>query len=138
LTAAWRELEDERRFEAAVEQIASGRFDFMLVEHGLHRNQLRLKLEPFWRREAAVAKDELRLLRRPKVRKRILQGALSAANVVFGSLAQSIPGGGVIKEFKDASEAALEEPTSLLSRLRAVRRPRWEQGERVGGEEVGA
>jgi hypothetical protein len=138
LTEAWQELEAQGRFDTAVEQIRSGEFDLALIEHGLFGDQLRLKLGLSRRRATAVAEEELRPLRRPKLRKRILLGALGAANVVFGSLAQSIPGGGVIKEFKDASEAALGEPTSWVSKLRALRRPRIQIPEPVDGEEAGA
>lgn len=119
LQAAWRELENEGRFEEARKWIEVGEFDRRLEEHGLHRSQLDLKVGVFELADEAVQEDENRALRFFKRRKGLMAWALKAGNVVLGSLADAIPGVGAIKEFKDAAEAALDNEVPVRQRLAA-------------------
>jgi len=129
LARAWRELEQDGRFEEAERQLQLRDYDRNLIAHGLYGDQLNLKLRIFDRAEGEVQRDERRFFRTLKRRKGVLGWALKAGNVVLGSLADAIPGGAAIKEFKDAAEAALDERVPLRQRLRAgfrrvSRRPR--------------
>jgi hypothetical protein len=125
LQAAWEEIESEKRFEIMESEIANGEYDGSLVEHGLYRHQLAMKVGIYGFAAKAVREEEGRLFKFFKNRQGILKAALKAANVVLGSVADAIPGGAVIKEFKDGAEAALDQRLSLPKRLLAsVRRPK--------------
>ena len=128
LQAAWGELQREERFEAFEGAIGSAVYDRGLVEHGLYGEQLKMKVGLFESGIEEIARDESRLFRFFKNRKWIFRAALKAANVALGSAADVIPGGSVIKEFKDGVEAALDQQLSSRKRLRAsFGRPRIEE-----------
>jgi hypothetical protein len=118
LAAAWEELEREGRFREAVNQVAMGEWDQELLGHGLHDAPLRLELHLFGRAYADVVEDGRKVVR-GKAPRGILKRALRIGNIVLGSIGGSIPGGSAIKEFKEASESALDEPLSAWQRLRA-------------------
>lgn len=124
LKRAWYELEGEGRFEQAVEQVERGEWDRALIDHGLYGAQLELKLGVFDRADQGVADEEKRPIQRSKRRRGVFKWALKAGNVVLESLADSIPGGGAIKEFKHAAEAALDERLPWRQRIKSSLRLR--------------
>lgn len=128
LRAAWEELENERRFETLESEIANGEYDSNLIEHGLYDRQLAMKVGIYGFAAEAVREEEGKLVKFFKNRQGIMGAALKAANVVLGSVADAIPGGAVIKEFKDGAEAALDQRLSLRKRILAsFRRPKIEE-----------
>jgi glutathione S-transferase len=120
LRAAWKELQTEERFEGFIAAIGSGDYDRGLIEHGLYGNQLAMKVGLVEAAIEEVGADEAKFFRFFKKRKWIFRAALKAANVALGSAADAIPGGSIIKEFKDGVEAALDQQLPLRKRIRAT------------------
>lgn len=130
LRAAWNELVEEGRFENLLEAVTAGEYDRGLVDHGLYGRQLAMKVGIYESLAEPAREDETRALRRPVKRRKLLGAALKAANVVLGSAADVIPGGAVVKEFKDGTEAALDERLPFRRRIVTfLRRPKVEQPE---------
>lgn len=109
LEEAWDELQREERFEQAVYQVEAGEWDRRLIDHGLYGAQLALKLGIFDRAGEGVSREEQRSFQGSKRRRGVFKWVLKAGNVVLGSLADVVPGGAAIREFKDAAETALDE-----------------------------
>ena len=133
LEEAWEELQREGRFEQAVNQVEEGEWDRRLIDHGLYGAQLALKLGIFDRAGEGVSREEEQRFQRSKRRRGIFKWALKAGNVVLGSLADAIPGGAAIREFKDAAETALDERLpwrqKIASSFLGQRGRRWTQNE---------
>ena len=131
LEEAWEELERERRLEQVVYQVEAGEWDRELINHGLYGAQLALKLGIFDRAGEEVSREEKRRFQRSKRRRGIFKWALKAGNVVLGSLADAVPGGAVIREFKEAAETALDERLPWRQRITSSvlrwRGGRWTQ-----------
>jgi hypothetical protein len=123
LREAWEELESEERFERFEGAIASGEYDGQLVEHGLYRRQLDMKAGVYESGLEAVQEEEKKLFGFFKKRQGVWKAVLKAANVVLGSAADAIPGGAVVKEFKDGAEAALDQRLPFRKRIRGSFRP---------------
>ena len=98
LLAAWEELVERNHFNMTRDVISSGEYDETLELHGLGGAQLSFKL---FGAERAIERWRARRGRR------LLKKALGWIDVLLDSLANVVPGAGAIKEFKDATTAAV-------------------------------
>lgn len=95
---AWAEV--SQRFDEVITEIRSGQHEEGLERHGLRGRSFWLKAEGFWRSARAFwARPSRRWLRK----------ALGWGNTVLTSLAAVVPPAGIIQEFKEAMERALDD-----------------------------
>lgn len=116
LWLAFDDLERQRHFANAQDRLGSGELDGPLIDHGLTGAQLDLKLTLF-----ESAQRELDTTGR-RGRRRAWGWLLRVTNVLLTSLANVIPPLGAVKEFKDATEAALDPRGTFRKRLFGRRR----------------
>jgi hypothetical protein len=109
---AWPEVSE--RFDEVIGVIRSGAHEAGLKDHGLRGPSFRLKAEGFWRRARAFFANPSR---------RWLRKTLRWANVVVTSLEAVIPPAGIIQEFKEALEAAIDDKDDGESELQAQSAP---------------
>lgn len=126
LEEAWREVQP--LYDELEDALSSGDYEEELYRHGLTGAQLRIKLEPFQRalhlldqaqdREppGRRARGVLRRMRRwiwravpARAREPLFwfRKVLEKADIVLGSLADIVPGGGAVTEFKEVVESLL-------------------------------
>ncbi len=98
LQEAWGEV--STRFDVVTEQIRSGMHEGPLEDHGLRDPNFRLKAEGFWRNARAWWANPTR---------HWLGKALAWGNVVLTSLSAVLPAAGMIDEFKQALERAIDD-----------------------------
>jgi hypothetical protein len=109
---AWGEVAE--RFDEVIELIHSADHEESLRRHGLRGASFRLKAEGFWRNARAFFASPSR---------RWLRKSLGWANNVLTSLASAIPAAGIIQEFKEALERALDDKEDGESELAAQQGP---------------
>jgi hypothetical protein len=109
---AWTEV--SQRFDEVIRLIRSGDHEAGLRDHGLRGPSFRLKAEGFWRNARAFFANPSR---------RWLRKTLRWANVVLTSLEAVLPPAGIIQEFKEALETALDDKDDGESELAAQTAP---------------
>jgi hypothetical protein len=102
------------RFDEIIKLIRSGDYEGGLKDHGLRGPSFRLKAEGFWRNARAFFSDPSR---------RWLRKALGWGNDILKSLAAVLPQAGIIQEFKEALERAVNDKEDGESELAAQRGP---------------
>lgn len=124
LRSAWEELENENRFESLENHIRDGEYDGGLIEHGLYGRQLAMKVGVYDSTAEVVRERDGKFIGLFKKKRWIWKAAFKAADVALASAADAIPGGAVVREFKEGAEAALDQEVPLGKRIRAsVGRP---------------
>jgi hypothetical protein len=97
---AWRDLQERGYVDRAIEDLADPRIDERLGDAGLVGAQLRFKLEPF-RRAYATWRDRRAIS--------ALRRAFRWADVILGSLSRLLVQLDAFKEFKEGTEALLDQ-----------------------------